>query len=225
MSEEQNADAVAYQFDICGEFLEAIPYGSGHINDTYRVTFHENGVPHRYILQRINHHIFKKPAALMENIQRVTAHLATQVANEPDWKRRALTLIPARDGRAWHVDAEGDYWRAYRFIEKARTYDAVESKRAGVSGGQGVRASSRSCWPDLPAPRLHDTIPDFHNTPKRFTALQAAIAADAAGRAGLAKAEIDFALAHESITGGVAGCEPAGARDAQRHQVQQRDAG
>ena len=200
MSEEQNAGAVAYQFDISGEFLEAIPYGSGHINDTYRVTFLENGTAHCYILQRINHNIFKKPVALMENIQRVTAHLATQVANKPDWKRRALTLIPARDGRAWHVDAKGYHWRAYRFIEKARTYDAVETKEQAF---QAAKAFGRfqELLAGLPAPRLHDTIPDFHNTPKRFKALQAAIAADAVGRAGLAKAEIEFALAHESITG------------------------
>ena len=62
----------------------------------------------RYILQRINHNIFKNPVALMQNIERVTAHLATIVAGEPDPSRRALHLIPARDGRAWHVDAEGE---------------------------------------------------------------------------------------------------------------------
>src|ERR1017187_6876187 len=107
MSEEQVARVAACQFEIGGEFLEAIPYGSGHINDTYRVKFHDNGAPHCSILQRINHHIFKKPVALMENIERVTAHLATQVANKPDSSRRALRLIPARDGRAWYVDREG----------------------------------------------------------------------------------------------------------------------
>jgi Ser/Thr protein kinase RdoA (MazF antagonist) len=200
MNEEQNAGAVACQFEISGEFLEAIPYGSGHINDTYRVTFRENGSPHCYILQRINHHIFKNPVALMKNIQRVTAHLATQVANEPDANRRALKLISARDGRAWHVDAEGYYWRAYRFIEKARTYDAVESKEQAFQAGRAF-GRFQELLAGLPAPRLHDTIPNFHNTPNRFNALQQAIAADAAARAALAKAEIDFALAHESITG------------------------
>ena len=200
MSEEQDAGVVAHQFEIDGKFTEAIPYGSGHINDTYRVTFRENGSSHCYILQRINHNIFKKPVALMENIQRVTAHLATQVANEPDPKRRALTLIPTRDGQSWHVDADDYYWRAYRFIDKARTYDAVESKEQAY---QAARAFGRfqELLAGLPAPRLHDTIPDFHNTPKRFKTLQNAIAADAVGRAVLAKKEIEFALAHESIAG------------------------
>ncbi len=84
MSKESNVAAAARQFEIDGEFLEARPYGSGHINDTYRVIFREGGAPHCHILQRINHNIFKRPVALMENIQRVTAHLAAQVADEPD---------------------------------------------------------------------------------------------------------------------------------------------
>jgi len=192
--------AVARHFQISGEFIGATSYGSGHINDSYCAVFHEAGVPVRYLLQRINHGIFKNPAALMENIQRVTKHLAAQMADEPDRERRVLTLIPARDGRAWHVDGEGNHWRAYRFIENARTYDAVEST------GQAFQAAKafghfQKLLASLPAPRLHDTIPDFHNTPKRFAALVEAIDADAAGRAILAKPEIDFVLKHQSIAG------------------------
>lgn len=134
----------------------------------------------------------------MENIQRVTAHLAAQVADDPDRGRRVLRLIPSRDGSAWHVDADGNYWRAYYFIPKARTYDAVENTEQAF---QAARAFGRfqEMLAGLPAPRLHDTIPNFHNTPKRFKALQDAISADVAGRAVLAKREIEFALAHEPI--------------------------
>jgi hypothetical protein len=206
---------VARQFEFSGEFFQAIPYGSGHINDTFFVTFLQRGTPHRYILQRINHNIFWNPAALMENIQRVTAHLATQMADQPDWARRALRLIPARDGRAWHADAEGNHWRAYCFIEKASSYDAVESAEQAFQAGRAF-GQFQHLLSGLPAPRLHDTIPDFHHTPKRFRAFQQAIAADAAGRAILAKPEIEFALAKHSIT--------AVLRHPQRHQVQQRNA-
>jgi hypothetical protein len=191
--------AVAGQFAIHGEFVSAAPYGSGHINDTFCAVFQQAGVPVRYILQRINHHIFKQPVALMENVQRVTAHLARKVAGEPDASRRVLTLIPARDGRAWHVDAAGNHWRAYLFIERARTYDAVESAEQAFKAARAFGEFQRQLA-DLPAPRLHDTIPDFHHTPKRFAALEAAIRADAAGRAKLARAEIDFALAHLPMT-------------------------
>jgi Ser/Thr protein kinase RdoA (MazF antagonist) len=200
MNEEQIAAAAARQFSFGGDLLDARAYGSGHINDTYRVFFNQDDVPLSFILQRINHNIFRNPAALMENIQRVTAHLASQVAHEPDANRRVLNLIPTRDGRAWHVDAEGNHWRAYRFISNARSYDTVESTEQAY---QAARAFGRfqQLLASLPAPRLHDTIPDFHSTPKRFMALQQAIDADIANRAALAKPEIEFVLARQPIIG------------------------
>ncbi len=199
MSNEVSAREAAHRFEIDGELTEAQPFGSGHINDTFRVMFRRDGESCFYILQRINHHIFKNPDALMDNIQRVTAHLGFQVANEPDSQRRALRLIPARSGCAWHVDDDGEYWRAYNYISGARTYDAVENTDQAF---QAARAFGRfqQRLATLPSPRLHDTIPDFHNTPKRFATLLAAISADTANRAALAKPEIEFALAHEPIT-------------------------
>ncbi|HEY4414748.1 MAG TPA: aminoglycoside phosphotransferase family protein [Verrucomicrobiae bacterium] len=190
--------AVARQFQIHGEFLEAAPYGSGHINDTYCVVFNQAGTRVRYIFQRINHNIFKNPVALMENVQRVTTHLEKKSAGQPDASRRLLTLIPARDGAAYHRDGEGNLWRVYLFIEQARTFDAVESVAQAFQAAQAF-GQFQKLLADLPAPRLHDTIPDFHHTPKRFAALEQAIQADVANRAVLAKAEIDFALRHRAI--------------------------
>lgn len=194
----ERVGAVARQFAIAGEFLDAQPFGSGHINDTFRARFRNGGEPFFHIFQHINHSIFKNPGALMENIQRVTAHLSAKVAGEPDQDRRTLRLIQTQDGKAWHVDEDGNYWRAYHYISGARTYDAVESTGQAY---QAARAFGRfqELLASLPAPRLHDTIPDFHNTRKRFQALLAAISADAAGRAVLAKPEIEFAMAHEPI--------------------------
>lgn len=198
MTKAERAGAVARQFAIDGEFFDAQPFGSGHINDTYRLAFRNGGEPSFHILQRINHNVFKNPGALMENIQRVTEHLGAQVTGELDRDRRTLRLIPTRDGNAWHVDEDGEYWRGYHYILGARTYDAVESTGQAY---QAARAFGRfqESLASLPAPRLNDTIPDFHNSPKRFQALLAAIAADAAGRTAFAKPEIEFALAHEPI--------------------------
>jgi hypothetical protein len=109
-----------------------------------------------------------------------------------------LTLIQTRDGRAWHMDAGGNHWRMYRFIERARTYDVVESPKQAFEVAKAF-GQFQKMLVDLPAPRLHDTIPDFHHTPKRFLALERAIDADVAGRAMLAKREIEFALAQQSI--------------------------
>jgi aminoglycoside phosphotransferase (APT) family kinase protein len=199
MSRAHDLAAVVPHFEIRGEFSSGTPYGNGHINDSYCVTFNLAGTPSRYMVQRINHNIFKNPVALMENIERVTTHLAEQVTGEVDRERRVLTLISARNGRSWYVDPEGNYWRAYRFIEKARSYDSVTSPEQAF---QAAKAFGRfqQLLASLPAPRLHDTIPDFHHTPRRFAALEQAIAEDVANRAIQAKREIDFAFTHQSMT-------------------------
>lgn len=198
MSKQYDVDAAAQQFEIPGELLGFVPYGSGHINDSYCASFRHSDGTSRYIIQRINHQIFKDPAAVMENIQRVTSHLAAQVASESDRDRRVLTLISARDGRAWHLDAQGNYWRTYRFIDNARSYDTVDTPEQAF---QAARAFGRFqlMLADLGTPRLLDTIPNFHHTPKRFDAFEQAVTLDVVNRAALAKREIDFALAHRSI--------------------------
>jgi Ser/Thr protein kinase RdoA (MazF antagonist) len=190
-----NLGWIASAFDVAGKFLAATPCGSGHINDSYCAVFRQRNAPVRYLLQRINHLIFTDPAALMENIQRVTSHLATQSVGA----RGVLTLIPTRDGDAWLGDANGNYWRMYRFIENARTYDVVESPDQAFQAARAFGEFQRMLV-GLPAPRLHDTIPDFHNTPKRFLALERAIDADVAARVALARPEIEFALARRSLT-------------------------
>jgi hypothetical protein len=198
MNKEHDVGAIARQFQIDGEFAGSTRYGSGHINDSYCVTFHQVGAPVRYILQRINHCIFTDPVTLMENIQRVTSHLATKLSGERDRSRLVLTLIPAHNGRSWYGDADGGYWRTYQFIENAHTYDAVESTDQAFQAAKAFGLFQKLLV-DLPAPRLHDTIKDFHHTSKRFMALEQAVASDVARRAVLAKPEIEFAFAHRSI--------------------------
>ena len=200
MVNPKNVAAAASQFAAGGGFVSAEPYGTGHINDTFRAVFEHSSVQRPMLLQRINHRIFKDPAALMSNIQRVTTHVTAQIASQPDSARRALTLIPTHDGAAYHRDPEGNWWRMYQFVQQARSYDAVETPRqayqAAFAFGQFQQQLAK-----LPAPRLHDTIPDFHHTPKRFAALEAAVTTDAVNRAIQAAPEIAFAFARQSIAG------------------------
>ena len=200
MSTAQDACAAARQFQLNGEVCDAAPYGSGHINDSYRVVCEGAGATSRYIVQRINHQIFKDPVSMMSNIERVTRHLGSQVADAPDRDRRVLTLLPTREGQAWYKDDRGNYWRAYKFIEKAQSYDAVESTQQAFEAAKAF-GQFQKMLASLPAPRLHDTIPDFHHTPKRFAALEQAVKADVAGRAASAQREIDFAYDRQAITG------------------------
>ena len=181
------------QFQFQGEAAAFAPFGNGHINDTYLVTCQRAGAPVRYVLQRINSHVFRSPAAVMQNIERVTAHLAAQLAGAPDRERRSLTLIPTRGGRNWHMDAEGETWRAWRFIENARSYETATSPEQAFQAAQAFGRFQQQLA-SLPAPRLNETIPDFHHTPKRFAALEQAIAAAAKGRTQSAQPEIEFAL-------------------------------
>jgi phosphotransferase family enzyme len=200
MSSQEHLRAVANAFNICGEFLGAAPYGSGHINDTYRAEFNQGGTRVHYILQRINHKVFQNPPALMQNVQRVTAHIAGKVATEHDCSRRGLTLIAARDGRCYHQDSLGNFWRGYIFIEHAHTYDTAQSE-AQVYEAARAFGSFQHWLADLPPPRLHETIPNFHNTPARVAALEQAITADVANRAIQSKPEIEFVLRRKSWTG------------------------
>ena len=185
--------AAAEQFDVRGAFAGAIPWGNGHIHDSYRVEFDADGAPVHFLMQRMNLGVFPRVPELMENMQRVTAHMDRCAAGEPSGERRALRLVPARDGRAWHRDAQGSCWRMFPFIECSRSVDQVESPEQCFRVAQAFGEFQRQLI-SLEGPRLHDTIPDFHHTPKRFAALERAIAADAAGRAAEAKAEIAFAL-------------------------------
>jgi hypothetical protein len=202
MKAPQDVASIASNFEIPGKFYSAVPYGNGHINDSYCVEFDHAGAKLRSIVQRINHNVFSNPVAVMENIQRVTTYLASCVAGEPDSRRRVLTLISTRDGQAWHQDDAGNYWRAYWFIENARSYDAVETPEQAFEAGKAF-GRFQQMLATIPSPRLHDTIPDFHHTPKRFKTLERAIEADVVDRAAKAKQEIEFALVHRQIIGGL----------------------
>jgi aminoglycoside phosphotransferase (APT) family kinase protein len=200
MIDPKHVAAATSQFAVGGNFLRAEPYGSGHINDTFRAVYDRRGEHHSTLLQRINHHIFKNPAALMSNIERVTAHITAQVADHPDASRRALHLIPTRDGAKCHRDPEGNWWRMYQFVERARSYDSVETPRQAYQAAYAFGQFQHQLA-TLPAPRLSDTIPDFHHTPKRFAALESAVSSDTVNRAIHAAPEIAFALARQPITG------------------------
>lgn len=180
-------------FQAWGDFADAQPYGSGHINDTYKVSARMAGAPVNYLAQRINHAIFKQPDRLMENVVRVTGHLGDKLiaAGDPDATRKALTVIPAHGGLPYVRDEEGNWWRMYLFIEQAQTYDIIENERQAYEAARSF-ARFQNLLADLPAPRLHETIPAFHNTLSRLKALDAAAAADVRGRKAEVAAELAF---------------------------------
>lgn len=186
--------AVGAHFRIYGTLVDGQPYGTGHINDTFAVTYDQAGTRVRYIHQRINTSVFRQPDALMDNIARVLAHAGARVGGADHAARRALTLVPALDGGPCARDDEGGVWRTYLFIEGARTYDVIESPAQAEAAARAFGAF-QLLLADLPGARLHETIPRFHHTPSRFAACVAAIEADPLNRAAEARAEIDAVLA------------------------------
>lgn len=185
-------------FEIRADFVQGYSYGSGHINDTYCIWVDQAGQRIRYILQRLAQNVFKQPIPLMKNVKRVTDHALEQLLKEgcPEARRRTLTLIPARDGKPYAQDEEGNVWRVYPFIERARTYDAIETPGQCVEAARAF-GNFQKLTANLPGEPLFETIPDFHNTTKRLAALKEAIAADPLGRAGEVRREIDWYLARE----------------------------
>ncbi|MCK5850692.1 MAG: aminoglycoside phosphotransferase family protein [Kiritimatiellae bacterium] len=185
--------SIGSRFSIYGDFVAGEGCGAGHINDTFALTFDQDGRSVRYILQRINQHIFKDPSLLMENIMRVTEHQRSKNAGLDDALRRSLTFILCRDGRPFVMDDDGNYWRAYSFIENVMTYDAVESEKQAYEAARTFGRFQKDLT-DLPGERLHETISDFHNTPKRYDALHQAIKDDCVNRVASARAEIEYVL-------------------------------
>jgi Ser/Thr protein kinase RdoA (MazF antagonist) len=197
---------ISREFQIHGEILHAEPCKVGHINETYTATYNQGGTHVRYIHQRINHAVFKDPAGVMDNLMRVTTHLRRKLAlaGTKDLTRRALTVVPTHDGASFHKTRAGEYWRTFVFIERVRTFEAVESPAQAFEAGRAF-GEFQSLLADLPGRRLTETIPHFHNTRRRFEALLAAVRADKANRAHGAKKEIEQALSLEPIVDTVLG--------------------
>ena len=191
----QKLEQIVTHFQFQGDFLDAQPYGFGRINDTYSVCFRQEwGGIKKYILQRVNHQVFKRPEAVMANIDRVTCHLRTKIQEEGgDPERGTINLIPTIDGHLFYRGIEGDYWRAHLMIEGAQSYQIARDQdhyyHASRAFGRFLRLLE-----DFPADQLFVTIPDFHHTAKRLDTFVQVVDKDVAKRAQLAKKEIDFIL-------------------------------
>ncbi|MCP4146692.1 MAG: aminoglycoside phosphotransferase family protein, partial [bacterium] len=181
------------QFKIGGTFISAVPHGSGHINDSFKVTFIESGNTFHYLFQRINHNVFFNPPRVMDNIELATHHIRRKLeANgTANIHRRVLTTIPTHEKRSFFKTPAGDYWRAYHFITGAATHDELQSPEQAFQVAKAF-AGFQEMLRDLPTATLHETIPDFHNGPKRFETFQKVLKADSFNRAKEARKEIEF---------------------------------
>lgn len=203
---------IGNRFAIGGEFVEGEEIHSGHINSTFRATYElPDGTRHRYILQQINSSVFKDPHAVMRNVERVTRHINSKVLRvKKDLGGQTLNLYPARAGQFWTEVEGGSLWRCYNFIEGCLTYDVVENTRQAYQAARAF-GSFQDLVSDLPASEIVETIPDFHDTRKRFERLVAVAAENPQGRLEGARREYEFILARAGVTSRLLELRDAGA--------------
>ena len=196
---EHDIKHIAGKFNLDGKLIRSESFGSGHINDTYCLTCEKDGCLIHYILQRINHEVFKNPPQMMENIRRVTNHIQQKLQEQQNkFASRQLIVIDTKDGDYFYRDDRGNYWRVYNRIENAVTYDTMESPELAYEAAR-MFGRFAAMLTDLPGPPLHETIPDFHTTPKRFKTFQEVLRQNPCNRAKEAGIEIDFVLQNAGI--------------------------
>lgn len=167
------------QFQTEGNLVSAEPFGNGHINDTLKVTDDKGEI--RYVLQRINHHIFTNVDMLQNNIHTVTTQIRKKLEErgETDIDRKVLTFLPTKDGQRYYFDGDS-YWRVCLFIPRSNSYEEVTpelSYEAGKAFGD-----FQSMLADLPEGSLGETIPNFHNMEFRLEQFHDAVKANPVGR-------------------------------------------
>ena len=172
------------RFAVEGRATGVRPLGEGFINDTFIV---DTDGPFRYILQRKNKNVFPDVPAMMDNIAAVTAHIKRKVK---DPLRETLTVIPAKDGRLYHQDGDGEYWAVCLFIEDTVTYDVAATPAMARQGGIGI-GRFQALLSDFDRP-LAKVIKGFHNIRWRFTQWDGSLSDDLGRRAGSVQEEIDF---------------------------------
>ena len=188
-------------FKLQGTYQSYKPLNDGHINSTFVLDYaDEDGTVHRYVVQKINTHIFTNPDALMGNIVGVTTILQKKIAARAgNVHRDRLDCLPAADGKYYAEDSTGSCWRCYRHIGNVYTCNIIDSEEVFYNAGTAFGAFQQALA-DYPSETLVETIPNFHNTYSRFLDFKKAVADDLSGRRANVQDEIQFILDREADT-------------------------
>ena len=191
-------DAV-YAFGFGTQCSYVKPFGEGHINETYAVYMpgaDGTDVP-MYVLQRININVFKNPDQVMDNIFGVTEYLRNVIREEGgDLDRETLSYIKTKSGETYFEDADGQPWRCLHYVPNSVCYQMAERPeqfyQSALSFGHFLKQLG-----DYPAESLYETIPQFHDTAKRFRDFEDAQRKDVKNRARQCREEIEFVLSRK----------------------------
>ncbi len=192
---ENELSAVSH-FKLPAPAYSAEPITCGNINRTFAVYLTDGT---KYILQSVNVNVFKKPYELMDNVKKVCDFLKKKVAaagGDPD--RETLTYADTDDGTMLYVDENGRYWRMSKYID-AVSYQSIARPELFYNAAKAF-GSFQSQLADYPADTLFETIPNFHNTVKRYEAfLESEAGCKLPERLKACEAEREFLKARESL--------------------------
>ena len=202
-ADSRSLEDAVYAFGFGPSCSYVKPFGEGHINETYAVYMpgpEGMDVP-RYVLQRVNIHVFKNPAQVMENIFSVTEYLREVIRKEGgDLDRETLSYIKTKSGDTYFEDADGQPWRCLHYVPNSICHQIVEEPQQFYQSARSFGHFLKQLG-DYPAEHLYETIPRFHDTVKRFQDFAEAVRKDVKNRASQCREEIDFALAREADCG------------------------
>lgn len=187
------------QFQLSKDYRDITLFDNGHINKTYKITYENGGEKESYVLQGINSYVFKRPEDVMENIAEITRYMKQKLKERGgDFERGVLDFLQTQDGKNYYRDPDGEYWRAYRFIDHSKTYDVISDTKILYNSGKAF-GDFQQILADFPMEKLKETIPGFHDTPKRLRDFNTVVEQDPLGRAKEAKQEIEFIKAHAEL--------------------------
>lgn len=202
-ADSRSLEDAVYAFGFGNQCSYVKPFGEGHINETYAVYMADhdgNDVP-LYVLQRININVFKNPDQVMDNIFGVTEYLRSIIRRDGgDLDRESLSYIKTKSGDSYFEDEKGQPWRCLHYVPNSVCYQQVEKPeqfyQSALSFGHFLKQLG-----DYPAESLYETIPQFHDTRKRFRDFEDAQRKDVKNRARLCRQEIDFVLSRKDDCG------------------------
>jgi Ser/Thr protein kinase RdoA (MazF antagonist) len=160
--------AIAGAFALPAPVASVEPLGNGNVNATYLVAL-AGGESRRYVLQKLNTHVFAQPKPLMANLAEVSAHVTRRLAQQPQapdagrgWEMPQV--VAAASGEQTWVETDAGFWRLISFIEDTVSQDTLHAVEQARELGFGL-GRFHALISDLPPERLADTLPGFHVTP------------------------------------------------------------
>lgn len=189
-------------YNIKGKLINIKEDNTGNINKTYIITFINNDIEYKYLVQQINTNVFNDPYILMENILGVTNYLKEQLVLNNDNNHKVLEIIKTKDNNpmCYIYDDKGikRYYRIYKYIDNSISYDKSFNKDIVYNTGKAF-GNFQKLLNNYPMNNLNETIKDFHDTKKRYDKLIKDINNLSNDRVKETYQEIEFIIKHQTI--------------------------